>query len=77
MAVATELVRVVSDGERLVASRSSAGRGAWLCAGSPACVDLAGRRGGFARALRRPVDDAAVAALAAALAGTQPVGHER
>jgi predicted RNA-binding protein YlxR (DUF448 family) len=39
-------------------SRTGAGRGAWLCAGSLACFDAAVRRRGFDRAWRRPVDRA-------------------
>lgn len=41
------------------------GRGAWLCLENPACVDLAAKRNAFAKALRGPVDAAAVTALRA------------
>ncbi|MGQ0831823.1 MAG: YlxR family protein [Microthrixaceae bacterium] len=60
-----QLIRIVRtpDGS-LRSGRSLAGRGAWLCAGSPACLDLALRRKAFARALRGPVAPDAAAALA-------------
>ncbi|MDP8976849.1 MAG: YlxR family protein [Actinomycetota bacterium] len=59
-----ELVRVVSDGSgRIVIAPSSAGRGAWLCAGSAHCLDLAERRDAFSRSLRTPVSPEAVRAL--------------
>ena len=59
-----ELVRVIRrrDGT-LEVGRTLPGRGAWLCEGSPACVDLAERRQAFSRALRAPVGPAAIAAL--------------
>lgn len=47
------------------------GRGAWLCAGGPACFDRAARRGALARALRRPLSDAELGALRARLYGTE------
>jgi predicted RNA-binding protein YlxR (DUF448 family) len=60
----TELVRVVAlvDGT-LAVGRSLHGRGAWLCAGSAGCFDLAVRRGAFARSFRRPISEAATAEL--------------
>jgi predicted RNA-binding protein YlxR (DUF448 family) len=60
----TELVRVVAlvDGT-LAVGRGLHGRGAWLCAGSSGCFDLAVRRGAFARSFRRPIGDAAIANL--------------
>ncbi|MGH9178189.1 MAG: YlxR family protein [Acidimicrobiales bacterium] len=59
-----ELVRVVrtADGA-LAVGRSQPGRGAWLCAGSARCVDLAERRKAFGRALRGPLIPSAVHAL--------------
>lgn len=62
------LVRVTAgeDG-RLRVGRTAPGRGAWLCAGEPACFELAARRRAFGRALRRPVGEPEVAALAAQL----------
>ncbi|MCA1684367.1 MAG: YlxR family protein [Actinobacteria bacterium] len=59
-----DLVRVVrtADGS-LTESRRAPGRGAWLCAGSPACVDKAERGNAFSRALRAPVAASAVATL--------------
>jgi predicted RNA-binding protein YlxR (DUF448 family) len=48
----------------VVVGGPSAGRGAWLCRAdgptgppNPDCVELALRRGGFARAWRRRLDD--------------------
>ncbi len=56
-----ELVRVIrrEDG-RLEVGRTLPGRGAWVCAGSPACVDAAERRKAFDRALRTTVHGHAV-----------------
>ncbi len=48
--------------------RSLPGRGVWLCADSPRCVELAERRRAFARMLRAPVAPAAVATLRVELA---------
>ena len=44
-------------------SRTLPGRGAWLCAGSPDCLQRAARRGAFSRALRAPVSTEAALAL--------------
>lgn len=68
MAGPDELVRVVrtADGG-LAVGRCLPGRGAWLCAGSPACVNLAEQRKAFARALQSPVGAPAVDALRAEL----------
>jgi predicted RNA-binding protein YlxR (DUF448 family) len=59
-----ELVRVIrrEDG-RLEVGRTLPGRGAWLCAGSPACIEAAQRRRAFDRALRGPVDAGSVERL--------------
>ena len=57
---------------KLVADRVAHGRGAWLCAGSPACLALAERRKAFDRAFRAPVASAAVARLRAELFGAPP-----
>ncbi|MGH9225859.1 MAG: YlxR family protein [Acidimicrobiales bacterium] len=59
-----ELVRVVAgpDGG-LVVGRHLPGRGAWLCQDSPRCVELAGRRKAFSRALRTDIRPDAAAAL--------------
>lgn len=56
------------DGE-LVAGRTAPGRGAWLCAGRPECLDVAERRKAFDRALRAAPAAGAVARLRAALFG--------
>jgi len=48
-------VRVVAEDGHLVAGHGRPGRGAWLCAGSLGCLELALRRNAFGRALRRPV----------------------
>lgn len=68
MAPAAELLRVVArPGGALAVGRSLPGRGAWLCAGSEACIDLAVRRKAFARALRADVAPAAVDRLRTSL----------
>jgi hypothetical protein len=43
------------------ASRTLPGRGAWLCADSPACLEQALKRRALGRALRASVDVDAVA----------------
>jgi predicted RNA-binding protein YlxR (DUF448 family) len=49
-------VRVVAAGEgSLAVSRTLPGRGAWLCAGSLPCFELAVRRNALSRALRTTV----------------------
>jgi predicted RNA-binding protein YlxR (DUF448 family) len=60
---------VPERGTGLAVGRDLPGRGAWLCAGSVACLELAARRGAFARALRTSVEPSAVASLREALAG--------
>ena len=48
---ADQLIRIVRlPGGALSVDRQGAGRGAWLCTGSPACLDDAVRRRGFDRA---------------------------
>ena len=47
----------------LLLSRTAGGRGAWLCAGNTACLDLAHKRRAFGRALRATVGDDAVIEL--------------
>jgi predicted RNA-binding protein YlxR (DUF448 family) len=54
-------VRTADGG--LNVSRTAAGRGAWLCAGSAECIDLAVRRKAFERALKGRVEPAAVEPL--------------
>ncbi|MGN6694575.1 MAG: YlxR family protein [Aquihabitans sp.] len=67
-----ELVRIARSGDgTLAVGRTLPGRGAWLCLDSPPCLDLAVRRGGFARSFRSPVGSAAVAALRSAMADDQ------
>ena len=59
----------------VVVGRLLPGRGAWLCAGSSACVDLAARRNAFSRALRAPVGPDAISALRKAMPeGAGPPG---
>jgi len=60
---------VSAAGGDLAVGRTLGGRGAWLCADSPGCAELAGRRKAWGRALRAEVGPAAVAALPAKLAG--------
>jgi predicted RNA-binding protein YlxR (DUF448 family) len=63
-ALQVELLRIARSLEgQLLVSRTAPGRGAWLCKGSPSCVDLAERRRAFDRAFRAPVGAAAVNAL--------------
>ena len=50
-------------GDSIVVGPSSAGRGAWLCAGSSECLDQAERRDAFSRSLRTSVSPEAVSAL--------------
>ena len=70
MASPDQLVRVVArPGGRLETGRALPGRGAWLCAGSPACVDAAERRKAFDRALRTTIQAHAVDDLKTSLAG--------
>jgi predicted RNA-binding protein YlxR (DUF448 family) len=64
-----ELRRCVVDADGTArTSRTAAGRGAWVC--SAACATRAARKGGFARAWRRPVDAAALAPLLDSLVTT-------
>ena len=56
-----------ADGALLI-GRHLPGRGAWLCVGSPTCVELAARRKAFGRALRAEIAPEAVAALRVNLA---------
>ncbi len=58
------LVRVAArpDGS-LGTGRGLPGRGAWLCAGSLACLEAAARRGALSRALRHQIAPEAVVAL--------------
>ena len=57
-------MRVVRQADgRIVLGPSSAGRGAWLCAGSSECFDLAERRDAFSRSFRTRVSPEAVSAL--------------
>jgi hypothetical protein len=63
-AAPSALVRVVSGPEgSLVIGRTLPGRGAWICAAAPGCVEKAAKRNAFAKALRVPVAPAAVLAL--------------
>lgn len=66
---------VLSEDGRLIMGRSLPGRGAWLCAGSIRCLDLAQRRQSFSRALRAAVSPGALAALRGELAGDELSPH--
>lgn len=69
----SQLVRVVRTGEgTLAVGRTLPGRGAWLCRGSVECLDVAEKRGGFARSFRAPVRSEAVRALRVVLASGEP-----
>lgn len=56
-----QLHRCVSGPSGVLLSRTAPGRGAWLC--SIECFEVACKRGGFARAWKRPVDAEALDAL--------------
>ncbi|WP_407650263.1 DUF448 domain-containing protein [Actinomarinicola tropica] len=69
-----ELVRIVRRVEgSLEVGRTLEGRGAWLCAGSTACLTAAARRNAFARAFRAPVSQAAIDRLELAFVPESPV----
>jgi predicted RNA-binding protein YlxR (DUF448 family) len=72
VAAITELVRVSLDpvAGNLVIGRSQPGRGAWLCAHSPPCLEEALRRRAFDRALRTTCSPAQLADLASLLPTT-------
>ena len=59
---------VAVPGGGLATGRTLPGRGAWLCAGSSACIDVAERRKAFERALRTTVHREAVDDLKTSLA---------
>ncbi|MGI9021951.1 MAG: YlxR family protein [Acidimicrobiales bacterium] len=70
VAPADELVRVVAGpGGTLATGRGLPGRGAWLCAASPSCVEAADKRRAFSRSLRTDITADATAALRECLAG--------
>ncbi len=67
-----QMVRVVLVEGRPVAGRSLPGRGAWLCSGTPECVDQSVKRRAFDRAFRvrvGTVDPEALRALRDSVAG--------
>ncbi|MGC8471793.1 MAG: YlxR family protein [Acidimicrobiales bacterium] len=71
----SELVRLVRmPGGSLAVGRALPGRGAWICEGSPACLERAGRRGALERALRSQLAPGAVDALVRQIDGTGDVG---
>ena len=59
------------EGGALTVDRQRAGRGAWLCRDSPACLDQAERRQAFERAFAVAVDGRQVDEIRSAL-GTEP-----
>jgi predicted RNA-binding protein YlxR (DUF448 family) len=59
---------VAVPGGGLATGRNLPGRGAWLCVGSPACIEAAERRKAFERALRTTVQRQAVDELKTSLA---------
>ncbi len=75
-----QLIRVtLSSSGELVAARGAPGRGAWLCAESPDCFELARKRRAFSRSLRSPIGSQAVENLARALSGGRspsPLGED-
>ncbi|MGQ0434706.1 MAG: YlxR family protein [Microthrixaceae bacterium] len=59
-----ELLRLVATREGTLAiGRTLPGRGAWLCAASRPCLELAVRRNALSRALRSPVSSDQALAL--------------
>ena len=68
-AAQSELVRLRTEGERVIVDRKrTGGRGAWLHADG-VCLDQAIRRRAFGRALRRPDARVDAAALRVELTG--------
>ncbi|MBM3675959.1 MAG: DUF448 domain-containing protein [Actinobacteria bacterium] len=65
-----------TDGS-LAVGRTEPGRGAWLCAGAPACFAAATRRGALVRALRRSVSGDEMDGLRARLYGAAPSAGRR
>jgi uncharacterized protein len=70
VAPTNQLVRIARAGDgTLLLGRTVPGRGAWLCAGAPtrlpaaACMEQAVRRKALTKALRAPVEPAAMEAL--------------
>ncbi|HEX2048400.1 MAG TPA: YlxR family protein [Acidimicrobiales bacterium] len=69
------LVRVVATpGGGLAVGRTLPGRGAWVCAGSDACVAAAARGKAFDRALRTTIGKEAVDELRSTLASRGRLG---
>ena len=58
------MVRFVRTADGMLAEgRTLSGRGAWLCRGSAACLDMAVRRKAFGRALRGEIKSEAIERL--------------
>ncbi|MGK2958069.1 MAG: YlxR family protein [Acidimicrobiales bacterium] len=65
----SELFRIVrGSDESLEIGRTLPGRGAWLCAGSVSCIDLASKRKAFTRAFRGHVRQETIESLRAEIA---------
>ncbi len=60
----------------LVVGNTLPGRGAWLCADSPTCIDLADKRKSFSRALRGPVRQDSIESLRAAMVERARIGRD-
>ena len=72
-----ELVRVARSGEAsLGLSRTLPGRGAWLCAGSLRCFELAVRRNALSRALRVSVGPDQIEQLRNDFVGSGPAARD-
>ncbi len=70
------LVRLVRQPDgTLACGRALPGRGAWLCAGSRACIERAVAKGALERAFRAPVERPSADELEVLLAD-RPVGPE-
>ncbi|HEY7137413.1 MAG TPA: YlxR family protein [Acidimicrobiia bacterium] len=68
-AAPSELVRIARRLDGTLVIGPGPGRGAWLCAGSERCFDLAVRRRALARSLRTEIRDDEVGRLRATLYG--------
>jgi len=60
----------------LAVGRTLPGRGAWLCAGSLRCFELAVRRRAFAKALRATVDEHEVERVRTDFLGRGPAARD-
>ena len=77
MRAQSELSRVGAKADGTVeVGRTLPGRGAWLCAGSLECFDLAARRGAFTKALRMEVRPGDIEQLRAGFVRSDPAARD-